>query len=301
MKRSTFSFGLFVLPAFVIYSLFTLLPMIASLGLSLFNWTGYGDKTFIGLGNFVKLFTVEPFNTLFFNALSNTFIFFGLTVVLQNIIALLIAIFLNKELKFSKFFRTVYFIPATVSIVIVGFLWTLIYNPIWGTLNALLKNVGLAEWAKPWLGDPDIALIAISFANAWQYMGIPLMLFLAGLQSISQEIYEASDIDGVNAWNKFFYITLPLLSPVIFIVTTLTFVGVFSAFEIIFAMQGTLAGPNYSTDILGTFFYRTSFGQRAGAPPDLGLGAAVAACMFIIICIGVSMWFKLYGGRRDTE
>jgi raffinose/stachyose/melibiose transport system permease protein len=159
----------------------------------------------------------------------------------------------------------------------------------------------LAEWAKPWLGDPDIALIAISFANAWQYMGIPLMLFLAGLQSISQEIYEASDIDGVNAWSKFFYITLPLLSPVIFIVTTLTFVGVFSAFEIIFAMQGTLAGPNYSTDILGTFFYRTSFGQRAGAPPDLGLGAAVAACMFIIICIGVSMWFKLYGARRDGE
>ncbi|RJQ39629.1 MAG: sugar ABC transporter permease [Nitrospiraceae bacterium] len=299
MKRSKTSFAVFVLPAFVIYTIFMLLPLISSLGLSLFSWTGYGEKEFVGLSNFSRLFTENPFNVRFFNSLFNNMKFFIYTIILQNVAALVIALLLNKELTGSKFFRTVYFIPTTISVVIVGFLWTLIYNPLWGPLNYVLKSVGLEFLAKPWLGDPKFALLSIAVANAWQYVGIPMMLFLAGLQSISQDIYEASDIDGVSSWQKFFYITLPLISPVIFIITTLTFVGNFSAFEIIYAMEGTLAGPNYSTDILGTFFYRTSFGQRAGAPPDMGLGAAIASCMFAIIGLGVILWFNLYGKREN--
>ena len=298
MRRGKASYIAFILPALVIYPLFMFLPLVSSLGLSLFQWTGYGAKTFAGFSNYVKLFTHVEFSTRFWNALQNNFIFFLYTVVFQNLLAVLIAVLVNSHIRGAKLFQSIFFLPTTFSVVIVGFIWTLIYNPLWGPLNIALKSVGLSSWAKPWLGNEGTALLSVALANAWQYLGIPMMLFLAGLQAIPEDIYESASLDGANAWNKFFRITLPLIAPVMFIITTLVFVSNFSAFEIIYAMEGTLGAPDYATDILGTFFYRTCFGQRAGAPPDMGLGAAIASCMFLIIAVVVVIWFRVYGSRE---
>lgn len=301
MKRSKVLFILFVLPAAIIYVFFMLYPLISSLGLSLFKWNGFGEKTFVGLSNFVKLFTRPEYSERFFGALKNNIVFFIITIIFQNVVALILAEFLNiKGLKAVKFFRTTYFIPSTLSIIIVGYIWTLIYNPLWGTINYILNSVGLENLTRAWLGNESTALLSIAIANAWQYVGIPIIMFLAGKNAIADDLYESADIDGASKFQQFIKITLPLLSQVIFIMTTIVFISNFSAFEIVYAMEGTLGAPNYSTDILGTYFYRICFGQRLGVAADMGLGAAVATCMFIIIAIGVVIWFKFYG-NKNTE
>jgi raffinose/stachyose/melibiose transport system permease protein len=300
LKRSKKAFVLFVAPAFLIYTIFMLLPLFASLGLSFFQWTGYGAKTFVGFDNYIKLFTRPEYSVRFWGALKNNFLFFIYTMIFQNLLAVILAAFLNMKIRGVKLFRTIYFAPTTLSIIIVGFIWTLIYNPMWGPLNVGFKAVGLETLARPWLGLESTALICIAIANAWQYVGVPMMLFLAGMQAVPDEVYDSASIDGATGFKQFFKITLPLISPVIFIITTLVFVSNFSAFEIIYAMEGTLGAPNYKTDILGTFFYRTCFGQRVGTPPDMGLGAVIATAMFVIIGFGVFLWFKIYGSKNSS-
>lgn len=292
-KRIRYEIFLFLLPALILYTLFMAYPLLMSLKMSLYQWRGYGPAVFVGLDNFKKLFFVEPFNIRFINALLNNIKFFIYTTFFQNVVALFFAVLLTKKLRGTNFYRTVYFIPVTLSVLIVGFIWTLILNPTWGVLNQGLELIGLGFLAKPWLGDPQLALPTIAFVNAWQYIGLPIMMFVAGIRAIPEELYEAARIDGCNEWQIFRNVTLPGLMPVIGVVMVLTLVGNFSAFEIIYAMAGTQAGPNYATDILGTLFYRTAFSSLSGSPPEMGLGAAIAVCMFVIISIGVCCWFYL--------
>ena len=300
MKRSKGIFIAFLLPALIFYVVFMLYPLISSLGLSFFDWNGYGAKTFVGLANYRKLFGDPGYSTRFFGALKNNIVFFLYTMLFQNCIALMLAAFINiRNLKGAKFFRTVIYVPTTLSIIIVGFLWTLIYNPLWGPLNFSLSKLGLDALKTAWLGNEKTALICISIANAWQYTGVPMIMFLAGMQAVPDELYEAAALDGATGWQQFWKITFPLITPVMFVISVIVFVSNFSAFEIIYAMAGSLGAPNYSTDILGTFFYRICFGQRLGLEPAMGVGAAIASCMFVIIGIGVLIYFRLLGKDGD--
>ena len=300
MRRSKKVFVMFLLPAFIIYVVFMFYPLVSSLGLSLFEWNGYGAKTYVGFANYIKLFGDPAYSERFFGALKNNAVFFLLTMIFQNAVALMLAAFLNiKNLRGNKLFRSVLYVPSTLSIVIVGFLWTLIYNPLWGPLNEALASLGLETWKMAWLGDERTAMIAISIANAWQYTGVPMIMLLAGMQAVSDDLYEAAALDGATGWQQFWKITLPNIMPVIFNVSIIVFVSNFSAFEIIYTMTGTTGSPNYSTDILGTFFYRISFGQRLGLEPSMGVGAAIASCMFLIIGVGVFFWFKYFGKKVD--
>lgn len=299
MKRSKHTFGALVAPAFAIYTAFMLVPLVASLGLSLYKWSGYGTKVFVGTENFLRLFTDANYSVRFWNALGNNTYFFIITMIIQNGTALVLAVLLEKGLRGSHVFRAIFFAPSTVSVVIVGYLWLLIYNPMWGALNVILKGLGINMSNFAWLGNESTALIAVAVANAWQYTGIPMMLFIAAINAIPHDQYEAVSVDGGGGWHKFAYITFPNLKPIIFIVTTMTFVGNFTSFEIIYAMEGTLGAPNYSTDTLGTFFYRTAFGARTGSPPEMGMGAALAAVMTFIIGIGVVLWLRMYIKQYD--
>ena len=300
MKRSKKVFWVFLLPALIIYVVFMMYPLLDSLRLSFYDWNGYGTKTFVGLANYQKLFGNPAYSERFFNALKNNTFFFILTVVLQNGVALLLAAFLNnRRVKGIKFFRTIFYIPTTLSIMIVGFIWSLIYNPLWGPLNFTLGQMGLASLKTAWLGNESTALTAICIANAWQYTGVPMIMFLAGMQAVPDELYEAASLDGATETQQFWKITFPLIMPVMFVVSVIVFVSNYSAFEIIYAMAGSLGAPNYSTDILGTFFYRTCFGQLYGTQPMMGLGAAIASCMFVIIAIGVVLYFKLMQSESD--
>lgn len=299
MKRSRSSFLALIAPSFVIYTAFMLIPLIASLGLSFFEWSGYGAKTFVGFRNFVQLFTDPNYSTRFWNALGNNVYFFIITMIIQNGLALLLAVLLERGLRGSKFFRAVFFAPSTISVVIVGYLWLLIFNPTWGVLNKMLGVIGINMHNFAWLGNEGTALTSIAVANAWQYTGIPMMLFISGINTISNEQYEAVMVDGGGDWHKFLYVTLPNLKPIIFIVSTMTFVGNFSSFEIIYAMEGTLGAPNYATDTLGTFFYRTAFGARTGSPAQMGMGAAIAAVMTLIIGVGVVLWLRTNASNEE--
>lgn len=292
---------LFLLPAVLIYVRFMALPLFNSLGLSFYQGTGLTPERFVGFDNYVQLFTVPLWRDRFFNALGNTAVFFAIHMLVQNTLGLLFAVLLATGIKGHGLLRTIIFLPATLSVLIIGFLWRLILNPQWGAVNQLLKAIGLDRFALPWLGDPTWALIVISLVSVWQWVGLPTMFFLAGLLTIPDELTEAARVDGASSWQAFWRIKFPLLLPVIGIVAVLTFVGNINAFDIIYAMAGARGEPAYSTDLLGTFFYRTAIaGEHPVAIPNMGMGAAVATVMFLILLVGVSIWL-VTTQRRSTE
>ncbi|MGD9476246.1 carbohydrate ABC transporter permease [Shinella sp. G-2] len=281
--------AIFLLPAFIIYSAVMILPLIETLRLSLFN-TVDGQSTFVGIANFKVLFGDERWAADFWNALKNNFIFFVIHMLVQNPIGVALAAMLSlPKLRFAAFYRTAIFLPTLLSFVIVGFIWKLILSPIWGVSPYLMDLVGLKSLFSPWLGKPNSALIAVSLISVWQYVGIPMMLIYAALLNIPDEVIEAAECDGVTGWSQFFKIKLPLILPAIGIISILTFVGNFNAFDLVYTVQGALAGPDKSTDILGTLLYRTFFGFQLQLG-DRSMGATIATVMFLIILAGVSLY-----------
>jgi raffinose/stachyose/melibiose transport system permease protein len=288
-----------ILPALAVYLVFMAWPLFNSLRLSFYTGTGFNLDNFIGFDNYKRLFGGGEESERFFGAFGNTFIFFAIHMAVQNVLGLAFALLLaRKGLRGAAFFRTVIFIPATLAIVVTGFLWKLLLNPQWGPLNLILTQIGLGDWALPWLGDKTIALVVVSLVSSWQWVGIPTMIFLAAIQGISDDYFEAAEIDGASPWQVLWTIKLPLLRPIIGVVAILTFTGNFNAFDVVFSMAGPNGPPAYTTDILGTYFYRTGIaGQHPVGIPDMGLGAAVSTITFVVLLAGVLIMQYL---SRDT-
>ncbi|KAA3511437.1 carbohydrate ABC transporter permease [Agrobacterium rosae] len=285
----------FMLPAFLVYTAVMIVPLGSTLWLSFFNQVD-GQKVFVGLQNFRALFGEDRWAVSFWNALFNNMIFFVIHMLVQNPIGVALAALLSlPKLRFSAFYRTAIFLPTLLSFVIVGFIWKLILSPLWGVAPTLLDLVYLKSLFAPWLGRPGSALIAVSLISVWQYVGIPMMLIYAALLNIPDEVIEAAEMDGITGWSQFWKIKLPLILPSIGIISILTFVGNFNAFDLIYTVQGALAGPDGSTDILGTLLYRTFFGFQLQLG-DRSMGATIATVMFLIILAGVS--FYLFAIQR---
>jgi len=211
-------------------------------------------------------------------------------MLVQNPIGIALAAILSTpRLRMAAFYRTAIFIPTILSFVIVGFVWKLILSPIWGIAPGMLDAVGLKFLFAPWLGKEEYALTTLALISVWQFIGIPMMLIYAALLSIPDEVIEAAEMDGITGWSQFWKIKLPLILPSIGIISILTFVGNFNAFDLIYVAQGALAGPDFSTDILGTFLYRTFFGFQLQLG-DPYMGSAIAGSMFGIILIGVCVY-----------
>jgi raffinose/stachyose/melibiose transport system permease protein len=279
----------FLAPAVLVYTAVMIYPLFNTLRLSMFTQIDQ-TRVFVGLDNFKTLFGNEGWSKQFWNALGNNFWFFLVHMVVQNPIGIaLAAILAHPKLRFSSFYRTAIFIPTILSFVIVGFAWKLILSPIWGIAPSMLDFVGLKSLYTPWLGKEEYALTTLSLVSVWQYVGIPMMLIYAALLSIPDEILEAAECEGITGLSAFWKIKLPLILPSIGIISILTFVANFNAFDLIYAAQGALAGPDYSTDILGTFMYRTFFGFQLQLG-DPHMGSAIASAMFGIILIGVCLY-----------
>lgn len=279
----------FLAPAFLVYTAIMILPLIETLRLSLYNLAD-GQTVFVGLANFVTLFSDPRLSASFWNALSNNLIFFVIHMLVQNPVGIALAAMLSvSKLRFATFYRTAIFVPTLLSFVIVGFIWKLILSPIWGIAPGMMDWVGLKWMFAPWLGRPESALITVSLISVWQYVGIPMMLIYAALLNIPDEVLEAAECDGITGWSQFWKIKLPLILPSIGIISILTFVGNFNAFDLIYTVQGALAGPDGSTDILGTLLYRTFFGFQ-NQMGDRSMGATIATVMFLIILAGVSLY-----------
>ncbi|RNF53066.1 sugar ABC transporter permease [Marinomonas hwangdonensis] len=286
----------FLGPGLLIYVIFSVYPLLDTLVLSLYN-EQQGQSHFVGLQNFITLITDDAWSHAFWNALSNNFTFFAIHMLVQNPIGLILAVLLSSpKLRLSGTYRTLIFMPTMLSVVIIGFVWQLLLSPIWGISENFLYSIGLGEYFDAWLGKESSALITLAFISVWQFVGIPMMLIYATLLNIPDDIVDASVVDGANSFQTFWHIKLPLILPTIAMVSILTFVANFNAFELIYAVKGALAGPNFSTDLMGTFFYRTFFGfqlQQGSA----SMGAAVATLMFLIILVGV-MLFLFFIQRR---
>ncbi|MFC4455522.1 sugar ABC transporter permease [Deinococcus sonorensis] len=286
----------FLAPALLIYTALMIYPILASLWLSLNTVASDGRQVFAGVSNYARLFHSEVYAGPFWNALRNNAVFFVIHMLVQNPVGLALAVLLASRVRGSNIYRTILFTPTILSVVIVGFAWKLILNPAWGVQHSLLAPLGLERLDLPWLGLEGTALPALSLISVWQNVGIPMILFLAALIRIPEELYEAAALDGAGAWTTFRRIQLPLIVPTVGIVGVLTFVGNFNAFDLIYATQGALAGPNFASDLLGTLFYRTYFGYQlqAGNPY---MGAAVAGAMLLVILIGVLAYLLLWQRR----
>ena len=283
--------AVFLLPALCIYALFSVFPLLDTLRLGLFTADETGAQTFAGWANYLTILQDPQWSHAFWNAMGNNLRFFAIHMLVQNPLGLLLAALLSlRGVRFASAYRTVFFLPTLLSVVIVGFIWQLILSPLWGVSETLLTGVGLGDWFAPWLGLQNSALTAISLMSVWQFVGIPMMLIYAALIAVPEDIIEAALVEGASPWRIFWAIRLPLILPTLGLVTILTFVANFNAFDLIYTVKGAMAGPNYSTDILGTLFYRTFFGyQSQVASPTMG--AAVATIMFLVILVGVALYF----------
>lgn len=298
-RRKPFPFHIlvFLAPAVLLYTAFMVYPLIDSLRLSLLAPTDDLGRQFVGFENYRRLFTSEQWAPFLWNAIENNFVFFAIHMLVQNPIGLLLAALLASTfVKGAAIYRTLIFTPTVLSIVLIGFIWRLILSPIWGISEDALGLVGLAHLNQPWLGLESTALVTLSLISVWQFVGIPMLLFLAALVGVPNELVQAARVDGATAWGVFWRIKFPLILPTAGIVGVLTFVNNFNAFDLIYTTQRALAGPNYATDILGTFFFRTFFGVQL-QPGNPTMGATIAGVMFMIILSGVLIYYFGYQRR----
>ncbi|WP_020593778.1 carbohydrate ABC transporter permease [Kiloniella laminariae] len=297
-KGSPFKTHLFVflLPAVLIYSAFMILPLIDTLRLSFYSIETDGATSFAGWANYITIFTDERWSTDFVNALKNNFLFFLIHMLVQNPIGIFLAALLSlPRLKLKNTYRTLIFMPTMLSVVIIGFIWQLILSPIWGVGDTLVGFVGMNDGLPPLLGEESTTLLTLSLVSVWQFVGIPMMLIYAALLNVPDDLVDAAIVDGANQWTAFWRIKLPLILPTVAMVSVLTFVANFNAFDLIYAVKGALAGPNFSSDIMGTLFYRTFFGFQL-QPGNPSMGATVASLMFLVILCGVMIY--LYAIQR---
>ena len=288
---------MFLAPATAIYTVFMVYPLLDSLRLSLYAPGPDRSEVFVGFANYVQLTTDPVYAPYLRNAIVNNFLFFAVHMLVQNPLGLLLAVLLSARVtRFKALFRTVLFLPTVLSVVLIGFIWRLILSPIWGVSKDALTLVGLGHLDRPWLGLEGTALVTLSLVSVWQWVGIPMLLFLAALVGIPDELKEAARVDGANAAQVFWRIEFPLILPTVGIVAVLTFVANFNAFDLIYTTQRALAGPNYATDILGTLFFRTFFGVQL-QPGNPTMGAAVAGVMFLLILAGVLLYLFAYQRR----
>ena len=291
MKRARIRWhiAVFLAPAVIVYTAVMIFPLFNTLRLALYSRIDQ-ERVFVGLENFRTLFFDPIWADQFWNALGNNFWFFLIHMLVQNPIGVALAALLSHpRLRFAALYRSAIFIPTILSFVIVGFAWKLILSPIWGIAPGMLDWIGLKSLYAPWLGKEEYALTTLALVSVWQFVGIPMMLIYAALLTIPEEILEAGEVDGITGMAAFWKIKLPLILPSIGIISILTFVGNFNAFDLIYAAQGALAGPDFSTDILGTFMYRTFFGFQLQLG-DPHMGSAIAGAMFAIILVGVCIY-----------
>ena len=301
-KSDKYGWLIYLLPAFVVYTVFMAFPLADSIRLSFFSGSSASGKNiFVGLDNYKALFGDADNARRYWGAFGNTWYFFFIHMLVQNVLGLTFSLMLTaKGMKWARFYQTIIFIPVTLAILVTGYLWKLILNPQWGALPLMLKNFGLETLIKPWLGEQQYALTAISLVSSWQWVGIPTMMILAGLQTISDDLLEAADIAGCNSWQKIRYIKLPLIKPVLGMVAILTFVNNFNAFDVVFAMENVNGAPQYATDLIGTLFYRVGIaGQHPVGIPNPGMGAAIATVTFIMLMIGVGIMLRLTQGDKN--
>jgi len=274
-----------MLPGMLFILVFIAIPIITSIMLSFFNWKGYGNFDFVGLKNYLKVFISDRY---FYTALKNSIIF-SISVTIGTVgLGFILAVMIDLKVKFWKFYRFFYFLPVVISTIPLALLWVQIFHP-YGLLNNLLLEVtGLESLQRSWLGEPNIAFVIIILVDIWHYTGFTMIFFLAGMQNIEEDIYEAAKLDGATTFQRIFKITAPLLKNVFSIIIILQLIFSFQVFDIVYAM--TRGGPFHSTEVLGTRLYQLAFSEQ-----QFGLASVYAVVMFIVSIIYAVFYIRVSG------
>jgi len=271
----------FILPNLIGYSIFILIPVLFSFVLSLAEWDGSGNPiVFVGLDNFKRLLGDSTFKI----SLINTLKYAAFTVPITIVCSLLLAVLLNSKVKGIAWFRSAFFFPYIASLVAVGAVWNMLFQPDYGPINEILKAVGVSNPPR-WVVSTDWAMIAVIIVSIWRYMGYYMIVYIAALQGISISLYEAASIDGANGWKKLRYITIPMLTPTTFFVMVMLTIQCFKVFDLIYVMTG--GGPGRSTNVLVNFIYSAAFVQF-----KFGYASAAAIVLFAIVLIVTLIQFR---------
>lgn len=290
MKEKKFYPNYFTYPAIIIFAIFYCIPIIASFIMSFTNWNikRISEPKFVGLKNFSRLFQDD----YFLLALKNTVLFAVVTTLGIVILGLLLALLLNSAIKGKTFLRTCFYLPAVLSLIVVGIMFKAVFKLDGGILNQILTAVGLENLVRDWLGDGKTAMWAIIFVQIWKWSGFAMTIYLAGLKGISKDYYEAATIDGAGTWQKFKNITLPLLAPAFTVVITMNTIGGFKVFEQVYVM--TNGGPGNATQVLNTYIYK-EFSKGT-----LGRSSAASLLLFLMISV-VAILVNRALTKREVE
>jgi raffinose/stachyose/melibiose transport system permease protein len=261
---------LFIAPALIVYVLYVIYPIFQSALYSLRDWSGIGEGTYIGLANYREALT----DKVFWGAFQNNVILVVASIMIQLPVALMLALLLSSRFPGWRIFRAVYFLPLLLSTVAIGLVWINVYDPTFGLLNGLLEVIGAENLQQSWLGNPSLALPSIIAIVCWQYIPFYMILFIAGLTTIPDDLYEAAKLDGASGWDSFWGITLPLLRPITRTAAILSLIGSLKFFDLVWVM--TRGGPNRSTDLMATYMFEQAF-----ASFRMGYGSAIAMLLFI--------------------
>ena len=288
-RKREIQYGLFVLPAFIIFLIFFFLPVLQTLGYSVTDRKMIPDNTqFVGIQNFVTLFTDTP---EFFIALKNNIFFTVVVTALQSLIAFILALVLDQKLRGRNFFRTYFFAPVVISSVAVSLIWAFMFDPNTGVLNSLFDILGLGFLKQNWLGDENVAMFSIALVQIWQWVGFEMVIFMAGLNNIPQDYYEVAKVSGATYFQTLFRVVIPQMKPTILTAGVLTTVGCFKVFDLVYIM--TSGGPVHATEVIAKLIYDYAFSYG-----KMGLASALSVILLaVIMFVGFGQMYLL----RDKE
>jgi raffinose/stachyose/melibiose transport system permease protein len=281
---------MFVVPALVVYAIIVLYPSIAGVVYAFTDWSGIGSFKFVGLANFHTLLHDDRALA----SITNTLLLTVAIVIVQNGIGLLLALGVNTNIRSRALLRVIFFAPAVVSPVMVAFLWKYVYNPDNGAgLNGILGAVGLGSLRQDWLGNPSLTLWSVAAMVVWQYAGYSMVIFLAGLQGVPAELHEAARIDGAGSWQRFRYVTWPLLAPALTVNLMLSTIGGLKLFDQVYA--ATNGGPGTSSETLSTVLYKEAFVYG-----KFGYSTAVALVLALFVAAVSLIQLRYLSAREVT-
>jgi raffinose/stachyose/melibiose transport system permease protein len=268
----------FLAPALAAYVVFVIGPMFSAIRLSLYKWSGFttDQQDFVGFQNYVRLFTKDP---VFWTAVQNSIVWVLLSLVIPTTLGLVMALVLNRPVFGRNVFRSIFYIPGVLAPIAIANMWRWMYNPNYGVFSDISKTLHIGDGSgATFLSDPKVAIYAIFAAFVWQIAGLNMVLFLAGLQSVSKELVESARLDGANAWGVFRHVTFPALRPTVVVVLVLTIVNSIKVFDLVVGMTG--GGPAQKSQVLALWSYSQSFLNH-----DFGLGNATATILLLITLV----------------
>jgi raffinose/stachyose/melibiose transport system permease protein len=280
---------LFILPAFLIYAVFMLYPFINSVGLSFTDWNGAtATKEFVGIDNYLEM----PRDPDLLSAFRNNVVWIVFGTVVPIVIGLTLALILWSNTRGSLAFRTLFFLPTVIPVVVIGLVWQWIYHPLYGVLNSALEFVGLDSLTRGWLGDSTTALPSVLAAAIWGAFGFVTVVLYAGLQNVDIGTVEAAEVDGANWWQRARYVVIPQIAPVLTLVTAITLIGGFAVIDFVIVMTG--GGPGDASEVLGSFAYEQGFQSNR-----VGYGAALSTLITAMSLIAAVVFVGLRERKRD--